>query len=240
MDVKNRGVTGFLHAVVLIPWVIVSAVVCGAACMLIAPFNRRIARSFELVWIRLFLLLAGVRVVVKGKEKLDPSRRYVFISNHQSHIDIPVILGGLRQHVSFLAKKELFAIPFFGWGMYALGHVWIDRENARKAHTSIKQAILRLRKENVSLMLFPEGTRSPDGRIGVFKQGSFLLAQQAGVEVVPLVIRNTSKLLPKHAKLIRSGTVTLTVCDPVTIDETMSKLQISENIRNIIEHNFTD
>jgi 1-acyl-sn-glycerol-3-phosphate acyltransferase len=231
---KNYGVIDTMRSVVTLIWVLTSVVFFGTACFITSPFNARITRTLGLWWIKLILIVAGIKVVVQGAEKLRVEKRYVFIANHQSHIDIPVLIGGMRHHLSFIAKKELFSIPFFGWGMYGLGHIWIDRTNARKAHASIQRAIKRLQKDTISLVLFPEGTRSLDGKIGQFKQGSFLLAQQAGVEIVPIAIRNTSRLLPKHTLMVTHGTAYLTICDPITVDESMTKGDISERVHGII------
>ena len=93
-------------------------------------------------------------------KNVHKNERYVFIANHQSDFDIPVLYEGLFPNLSFIAKKELFMLPFFGWGMAAVGHIWIDRKNARKARKSITRAVNRLKRNHVSLVLFPEGTRS--------------------------------------------------------------------------------
>ena len=232
---KKRSVTEILHGIFVEVWVVVSVIVFGTLCIVVWPFNARLSRLLGWWWNRQFLWIAGVTVEVKGREKLTPEKRYIFVANHQSHIDIPVLIGTMQHRLSFIAKKELFTIPIFGWGMYATGHIWIDRSNARKAHASIQRAIKRLQKDNISLVLFPEGTRSVDGTIGRFKQGSFLLAQQAGVELVPIAIQNTSQLLPKHTNIIKKGIVRLTICDPISISESMTKADISERVRGIIE-----
>ncbi|MBN1308841.1 MAG: 1-acyl-sn-glycerol-3-phosphate acyltransferase [Chitinispirillaceae bacterium] len=232
---EKCGVKEVLHNAVVVIWVVASVVVCGTLCLIVRPFSSRGSRMVGLWWIRSFLRIAGVKIAVRGMEKLRADKQYIFVANHQSHIDIPVLIGALHHQLSFIAKKELFAIPFFGWGMYALGHIWIDRANARKAHESIRRALRRLRRDKISLVIFPEGTRSVDGTIGQFKQGSFQLVQQAGVELVPLVIQNSSQLLPKHTIFLKKGTVSLTVCGPIAISESMSKADISEMVREIIE-----
>lgn len=231
---KNGGIGEKIHALIVLAWVGVSIVFFAIACLITAPISTRLSRMIGTWWVRSLLVIAGVKVIVRGGEKLDPVKRYVFIANHQSQLDIPVLMGGLRHQLSFIAKKELFSIPFFGWGMYAAGHIWIDRTNARKARISIRRAISRLVKDNVSLAVFPEGTRSQDGVIGRFKQGSFSLVQQAGVEVVPVVIINTSALLTKHSLMIKKGTVMLSVCDPLKMDTSMSKAEISSRVHEII------
>jgi 1-acyl-sn-glycerol-3-phosphate acyltransferase len=232
---EKRSLISAARGVVLLLWVFLSFIVIGIICSITAPVSAGISRSAARLWMRLLLMIGGVRIEVRGMQHLQPDKRYVFIANHQSNLDIPVLLVALRHPLSFIAKKELFRIPFFGWGMYALGHIWIDRDNARKAHASIKKAVARLQKENFSLVLFPEGTRSADGTLGQFKQGSFSLAQQAGAEVVPVAIRNTSRLLPKYSLLIAGGTVTIIIGEPIGIDEAMSKADISERVHAVVK-----
>jgi 1-acyl-sn-glycerol-3-phosphate acyltransferase len=234
MDGKNSGLISGIRTFIIGVWGIFSVFFFGFLALLFGPVGMGISRRFEQLWVHALLGVSGIKVEVVGFRKLDPKKRYVFIANHQSHIDIPVLFRGLRQHVSFIAKKELFRIPVFGWAMYVLGHVWIDRGNPRKALKSIEVAVNRLKKDNISIALFPEGTRSKDGTLGRFKQGSFALVQRAGVQVVPLVIENTAKLFPKHSLTIYSGMVHLTICDPITVQPDQSKSEISEMIHSII------
>ncbi len=236
---KKLKMKEFFHGIIVVIWVISSVIIYGTVCIAVWLFNAKLSRLIGLWWIRHFLKVAGINVKVSGLEKLDLKKQYIFISNHQSHLDIPVLIGSMKHQLSFIAKKELFAIPFFGWGLYALGHIWIDRGNARKAYVSINRALKRLQKDNISLVLFPEGTRSADGTLGRFKQGSFYLAQQAEVELVPIVIRGTHNLLPKHAKLIRKGTVSLKICDPVEVNKSMTKADLSEKLWEIIRNELT-
>ncbi len=231
---QNSSIGEKLHAVLILLWVGLTVLLYATVSVIVRPLNRRWALAVGDAWIHHFLGLAGVTIDVRGLEKLDTSKRYVFVANHQSQLDIPVLICGLKHHLSFIAKKELFQIPFFGWGLHAQGHIYIDRGNARKAHNSIKRAINRLQKDNISLALFPEGTRSKTGKVGKFKQGSFSLVQQAGVEVVPVAIKNTSLLLAKHSFIVKKGTVVMTICDPVAIDPAMTKAEISAQMRNAI------
>jgi len=204
---------------------------------LIVLISRKLARKFARVWNRHVLALGGVRVNVVGADKLDSGERYVFISNHQSALDIPILYVGLGGgQISFIAKKELFMIPFFGWGMWAVGHISIDRENARKAHASIAKAVRHLNKENVSLILFPEGTRSKDGKVLDFKTASFTLALQAGVRLVPVGIRGAIDRLPPKSSRIVPGEVELVVGDPISVEElkVMNKAEVCGRVRGEI------
>jgi 1-acyl-sn-glycerol-3-phosphate acyltransferase len=197
--------------------------------------SKKLARIIARIWNQHLMGVAGIKVVVTGKEKLDPKKRYVFISNHQSGLDIPILYIGLSEKISFIAKKELFMIPVFGWGLYFVGHIWIDRGNARKAHRSIENAVKRLKKDNVSLILFPEGTRSKDGKVAPFKQGAFALAQKAGVSVVPVAITGALGLLPKHSVFVNPGEVHLKIGDPVEIKTDMTKSEMAEKFHQIIK-----
>jgi len=209
-----------------------------ASVVLVAAIvSRKLARKLARDWNRRVLGIGGVKVRVTGKEKLDRGERYVFMSNHQSALDIPIIYMGIGEQISFIAKKELFMIPVFGWGMWAVGHISIDRQNARKAHASIEKAVRRLNKENVSLILFPEGTRSKDGRVLDFKAASFTLALQAGVRLVPVAIKGAIDRLPPKSSRIVPGEVILEIGDPISAEELagQSKADICKRVHSAIK-----
>jgi 1-acyl-sn-glycerol-3-phosphate acyltransferase len=207
----------FLRTVVVSLWVIVSTLVFGIGSIVMCPFSIRAARGCARLWSMQLLFMCNVKVKVEGREKLENDQRYVFVANHQSYFDIPVMYAGLFAGLSFIAKKELFVIPFFGWGMAAVGHIWIDRKNARRARKSITRAVSMLKRNKVSLVLFPEGTRSSSGKVGEFKRASFVLALEAGVPVVPVAICGTRDVQPKSSLKIVPGVVKLVIGDPVPI-----------------------
>lgn len=224
-----------VRGLIVIVWTVFSTVVYGILCIFVSLISRKTARVIARIWNLHLMSIAGVKIIVEGKEKLDKTKRYVFISNHQSGLDIPILYIGLSEKISFIAKKELFMIPVFGWGLYFVGHIWIDRGNARKAHRSIENAVRRLKKDNVSLILFPEGTRSKDGKVAPFKQGSFALAHKAGVSVVPVAITGALGLLPKHSIFVNPGVVHLKIGDPVDVSPDMSKADLAEKFHQIIK-----
>ncbi|HEX2956330.1 MAG TPA: lysophospholipid acyltransferase family protein [Chitinispirillaceae bacterium] len=236
MDREKRGLNLFelIRVPIFLVWVIFSTVAYSLGCVFFC-FAPTISRFIARMWTIHLLWIGGVNVIVNGKNKLDPHKRYVFISNHQSALDIPVIMAGLSHYVCFIAKKELFMIPFFGWGITVMGHICIDRSNARKAKESLTKAVNQLKKQNSSLILFPEGTRSQDGKVGEFKQGSFSLALQAGVQVVPLAIRDAMLLLPKKSARINSGNVYLDIGDPIDILPETTKTEICQKVHSIIK-----
>jgi|WetSurMetagenome_2_1015567.scaffolds.fasta_scaffold00230_11 1-acyl-sn-glycerol-3-phosphate acyltransferase len=236
MDKQGGGMSAlqcFLRTAMVFVWIIPATFLYGTLTMCAASFSNRLARYFAHLWCVHLVALGGIRLTVEGAEKLAANQRYVFVANHQSYLDIPVLYSGLRFALSFIAKKELFFIPFFGWGIAAIGHIWIDRDNARAARASITRAISMLTRKNICLVLFPEGTRSVSGELGEFKRGSFTLALEAGVPVVPLTIRGTREILPKHSGFLRPGAATIVVGDPVQPSElaTLDKTKLSELMR---------
>ena len=166
------------------------------------------------LWGRSILAASGIRVRVTGMERIDPAKSYIFMSNHQSNFDIPVLLAYLKVQFRWLAKEELFKIPFFGYAMQRVGYISINRSDRRSAFQSLKRAAEIIRG-GVSVMIFPEGTRSLDGRIRPFKKGGFILALDAGVPIVPVVIRGTRSIMPKERLRIRPGRVTLEILAPI-------------------------
>ena len=219
-------------------WVIFSTAVYSIVCILFVLFAPSISRYIGRLWVVHLLWMGGVKIEVDGLEKLDINKRYVFISNHQSALDIPAIIAGLKHYVSFIAKKELFMIPFFGWGISAMGHIRIDRSNPRKARSSLDKAVEQLKKLNTSLILFPEGTRSSDGQLGEFKQGSFALALQAGVQRVPLTIKDAMLRLPKKSLRINPGTIYLQIGDPIDVTPQTTKAEICQKAHDVIKRSL--
>lgn len=226
----------FLCNIFISLWVIASTFVFGLGSIVMCPFSISAARGCARLWSLQLLFMCSVKVTVEGREKLKKDQRYVFVANHQSYFDIPVMYAGLFAGLSFIAKKELFLIPFFGWGMAAVGHIWIDRKNARRARKSITRAVSMLKRNKISLVLFPEGTRSVSGKVGEFKRASFVLALEAGVPVVPVAICGTRDVQPKASLKIVPGVVKLIIGDPVPIipGNGLDKGNLSGMVRELI------
>ena len=168
-------------------------------------------------WGRTFLRLGDFRVRVEGMEELPPGGA-VLVSNHQSLVDIPLLLSAFRRPVKFLAKRELGEIPLFGKAMAAAGNLFVDREDARGAIQALRDAGDRVRG-GMLLVVFPEGTRSTDGSIGEFKPGAFYLAQKSGAPVVPVYIDGGNRALPKGVFRFRPADLLVRVLPPLTVEE---------------------
>jgi 1-acyl-sn-glycerol-3-phosphate acyltransferase len=166
------------------------------------------------LWGRLILAAAGVRVEEEGLEHAARPGPCVFACNHQSNADIWVVARSVPRSTKFVSKESLFSVPFMGWAMRRAGFIPIDRGNRKRAIRSLGSAVERIRG-GCSVIVFPEGTRSRDGRLQPFKKGPFHLAAQAGVPLVPVVIEGSFELLPPGSWRLRSGTIRLRFLPPI-------------------------
>jgi 1-acyl-sn-glycerol-3-phosphate acyltransferase len=198
----------------LIPLISLYTIVLGALSVGSSLFERdgRFAHRCARTWSRLILATTGVRVHARGLERLDPDETYVFVSNHQSIYDIPILFAWLPFEVRIIAKESLGRFPFLGWHLRRTGHLLVDRRDPDR------QAILAQWKalvaSGLSLLVFPEGTRSVDGRVGRFRAGSFLLALEAGLPIVPVSISGSRHVMGKGRLMTCPGDVVLTVHPP--------------------------
>lgn len=204
-----------LRSCLVILWVALTCVLFSIPVFLVCPFSRSLGGRIGRLWCAHLLWICGGRISVKGTENIDRRKHYVFVANHQSHLDIPTLFAAVPHRLVFIAKKELFYIPFFGWGIAALGHINIDRSNARRARESLTRAVKRLQHENISPVLFPEGTRSADGTVAEFKRGGFTLALESGLDIVPVSIDGTRIVLPKKSWHFGKGTVRILIGKPI-------------------------
>jgi putative phosphoserine phosphatase/1-acylglycerol-3-phosphate O-acyltransferase len=179
---------------------------------------------FGSFWADLALSLAGVHVQVTGEEHLWSHRPAVFLFNHQSALDMPVMIKLVRRDMTGVGKAELRWNPIFGPLLWLAGVAFVDRADSKKAIDALAPAVDALR-HGTSLIIAPEGTRSATPRLGRFKKGAFHMAMQAGVPVVPVVIRNAGDALPKSGVVVRPATVEVVVLPPVpTADWTRETL----------------
>ena len=205
-----------IHAVIIYMWTIGATIVFGTLCVIVSLFDRTGDNVHRLagVWARSILWVSLIKVTVNGLSRIDTNRSYIYMPNHQSNYDIPVLLGCLAVQFRWLAKAELFKIPIFGHGMRGAGYISIDRSNRESAFRSLIRAA-RIIRSGTSVLIFPEGTRSMDGNIQAFKKGGFVLAVDAGVPIVPVIISGTRAIMPKKSLRIRPGPVTLDILEPV-------------------------
>jgi len=184
---------------------------------------------------RVWLRSAGARIHVSGREHLNPRQGYLFAANHQSNLDPPLLFAYLGQNTGALAKKELTKIPLFKQGFALIHVVPIDRRNRESAIESTRRGAAELRR-GYSLMAFPEGTRTVDGKVREFKKGVFFMALEAGVPIVPVVINNTRLVMPKGGNTVTPGDVWLEILPPISTEGyTEANIEkLIERVRNEI------
>lgn len=166
-------------------------------------------------WSRSLLWASAVKVRALGLEHLHADSSQVLVGNHASHFDVLAVSSLLDRPFHFVAKKELEGVPIFGRAWKAAGHISIDRSDRDRAIASLNRAADRLRREAEAVVIFPEGTRSPDGHLQPFKKGAFMLALKAGVELVPFAVSGSRRILPKGSWRVRPGTITVRFGEPV-------------------------
>jgi 1-acyl-sn-glycerol-3-phosphate acyltransferase len=211
---KSIGVV--LHTLIDYGWIMAATFVFGLVAIATSFFSRNgdAVHHVARMWGRSILWVSGIRTATSGFTNQMRHQSYIYMTNHQSNFDIPVLYGALPVQFRWLAKAELFRIPVFGRGMRGAGYISIDRSNRQSAFKSLERAVESIR-HGTSVMIFPEGTRSRDGRLLPFKKGGFVMAVDAGVPIVPVVITGTHAIMPKGALLIRRRRVQVHVGAPI-------------------------
>ena len=196
--------------------IVVAAAIVSSLCIICYPLNPsgRLNHRLARVWGKIALWANRVKVRVEGLEHIPGQGPYVFMSNHQGSYDIFALLGYLPFQFKWLAKKEIFSIPILGWAMKATGYIFIDREGTRETVSAMRDAAEKIH-EGMSVVIFPEGSRSPDGSIQPFKKGGFTLAIKSKVPIVPIAITGSGEILRKGKLKVYPGSITIRVDRPV-------------------------
>jgi len=224
----------------LIPAIAVYSIVLGTISIFssVVDSTGRFAHGCARLWAWLILKTTRVSVEVSGLQHLVPGTTYVFVSNHQSIYDIPVIFWNLPYQLRIIAKASLGSFPFLGWHLRRTGHLLVDRRHPNAV--GILGRWRELLAGGISLIIFPEGTRSADGHVGRFKAGGFLLAIEAGLPIVPLSITGTRFVMRKGFVTTRPGHATLVVHPPIVTKNgpwqpnTASARELGVHVRSII------
>jgi 1-acyl-sn-glycerol-3-phosphate acyltransferase len=204
------GVVRFLAGVVV-------SLVFAVLAILSIPLDGGTGRLFHKnarAWAHAVLRVTGVRVKVTGLDRLPRGRAYIYVSNHASLFDIPVVFAGIPDDMRVVYKKELEKIPLFGWGLKMGAYIAVERGRGPRAARSLEVAVEKMRR-GASLLLYAEGTRTTDGKLQPFKRGAFNLALRAGVPVVPLTINGTYSILRKRSMVVRPGEAHLILGTPI-------------------------
>ena len=233
------SVVTFLRSIFFtIPIIVIATLVLGAAAI-VASLGSRGSRTPErcaALWARMVLAASFVRIRVSGVDKLAPSVPRVICVNHLSYMDPPLLFAGLPGTVRFLAKRSLFRIPVFGWAMRCAGHLPLDRENPRNAIVDLERAAAALQSGD-SIVIFAEGSRSPDGTLQPFLSGGFRLAIENHVPVLPVAIAGTREVLRPGSINFRGGEVRVAIGDPLTTVglTPQDRHRLAARVREVIE-----
>ncbi|HEX4946502.1 MAG TPA: lysophospholipid acyltransferase family protein [Blastocatellia bacterium] len=230
MQTEVKSPTAPLPRVGLLPklryyWTYVVAALCflilGVPLIPLAFFLRRFFGNQDFIYppgkfgAYCYLRAAGARVQASGHENLDPTQPYVFVSNHQSNLDAPLIIVYLQRNPGWIAKQELFRVPMLSQGIQLVHAIPIDRRNRESAIASTRRAGAVIRSGR-SVVAFVEGTRTVDGRLKEFKKGAFYMAIEAGVPVVPLIINDTRLVMRKGTNYCLPHDVSLEILPPIS------------------------
>ncbi|MEO6695176.1 MAG: lysophospholipid acyltransferase family protein [Ignavibacteria bacterium] len=215
----------------------IHCIIIAVLTIIVSPFDKsgKVIHYLSKTFGKGILFIAGVKVNVTGRENLDYTKSYIFISNHASFFDIPILMKAIPNNVRFIYRDSLTKIPILGWGMFLGGYIPINRENVRGAIKTLKKAAVKV-IEGISVVIFPEGTRSEDGLLGEFKRGMFVIADEAKVPLVPTIIIGSNKIMPRNKFAIRSGSVKVVFNTPVNYKKDKDFLN---EIRSSIESSLS-
>lgn len=221
---------------IAMPILIVLTIITALSTILLSPLlpNSQISYFPARWWGRLFCYLMFVRVKVSGLDKLHPRQSYVIACNHQSMYDIFVVYGWLPMFFKWMMKAELRKIPLVGKACESAGHIFINRSNPIAAKHSLDKAEAQL-QNGVSVVIFPEGTRSSDGQMGVFKRGAFRIATDLKLPIVPVTLCGCYEVMSRNTFNIRPGTIEMIVHDPID-----TNVYLPDNVHLLMQKTWND
>ncbi len=229
----------FFHNFLLYLFILFSVPIFACLVIFLGIFDRskKVVFHISRFWLKLVTLLSGVRIKVEGVQNISSKGPYIFAVNHQSQFDIPALELAVPFSICWLAKKSLFKIPFFGWALNIIGCIPVERENPREGLKSLIAAIEKVKKGN-SIVIFPEGTRSLDGKLLPFKSGGFIIAIKSGCPIVPVAIKGSREVLPKGRLWVSPGIIKVKIMPPIqTKNFTLKdKKYLAELVRQKIEN----
>jgi 1-acyl-sn-glycerol-3-phosphate acyltransferase len=222
-------------------WAAMATVFLGIPVTVAGMFSRtgNLAFSISKLWAYTMLAASFVRTEIKNKDKIHKETSYIIISNHQSHYDIITLVTTLGIQYRWIIKKEILKLPIFGYALYASRNIFIDRSNTTSAIESINRGFERLPK-GVSVMVFAEGTRSPDGQIHEFKKGGFVTAVRLQIPILPVTINGSRRVMRKGSFTLKPGKIQIVIGDPIdTSGYTTGTIQdLIDKTRQTIIANF--
>jgi 1-acyl-sn-glycerol-3-phosphate acyltransferase len=232
-----------VRAAILIPFSILALGSIATVLLLLRVEEGFINGPLAKNWARIVIWLAAARVTVKGGGNIPSTgESYIVAINHQSNMDIPILVYALPLQLRFIGKMELKKVPIFGTALIRAGHFLIDRRNHQKAMEGIRAAGESLRQSGVSVVFAPEGTRSRNGNLLPFKKGAFVMAIETGIPILPVTIDGSRLSIPKGSLWARKADVTVTIHQPVPTGSLSydDRSELSERVRGVIEKSLFD
>jgi 1-acyl-sn-glycerol-3-phosphate acyltransferase len=233
-----------VRALILIPFSIIALGSIATVLLFLRVDEDFINGPLAKYWARIVLWLAAARVTVKGAGNISsPGEPYIVAMNHQSNMDIPILVYSLPLQLRFIGKIELRKVPIFGSALIRAGHFLIDRRDHQKSVVGIRAAGESLRKRSVSVVFAPEGTRSSgNGELLPFKKGAFVMAIETGIPILPVTLAGSRLSMPKGSLWARKADVTVTIHQPVSTQSLSydDRDELSEKVRGIIKKGLFD
>ena len=221
---------------------VLSISVCSIPIIAVGLFDKEKYYTGKLIkmWARWVIWSTGIQYEIDGLDNLNLDKQYIFMSNHESALDIVLGVAAIPSNLVFLAKKELFRVPVFGWAMEAAGMIKIDRQNPEIARKSVSEAVETLMHSSFSTLIYPEGTRSNGEELLPFKKGGFILAIRTQLPVVPITILGAGNVLPKGTLTIKKSHIKMIIDNPIpTLEMDINdKDQLLQDCRKIINQNL--
>lgn len=218
-------------------YLVLGTFVMATLACLVGLIDRSGNTTFQVgrLWSRGIVFTSGLKLRTKFACDLDSTQPVVYMANHQSLFDIPVLFVTLPSQARMLAKESLFKIPLFGWAIRLGGFISIDRKDRSGAKESFDAAVDRLRS-GTSALIFPEGTRSTDGRLALFQRGGLLLAMKSGLPIVPVGIEGTIDVQPKNSFVIRPRTIVVRYGEPIEVEDyrIRDRAELARRVRDAV------
>jgi 1-acyl-sn-glycerol-3-phosphate acyltransferase len=219
--------------------IIVHGLFWSTVTLLTLPFDRNFVFYFKVSkWFSSGILkISGIKLNITGLENFSPEKTYVFVPNHSSQYDITALQYSIPNRMSMIFKKELARIPLFGWTLYLGPYILIDRQSFSKSMQSIEEAKGRMEKQNISVVVFAEGTRSKTGEIQPFKRGAFRLATRVDYPIIPVSISGSNKIMPKGTFKITPGTIDIHFDKPIPsegMDSRKDEIELMNRVRDVV------
>lgn len=223
--------------------VLVWTAICAILCLLLLLFSRNSDLVLKVItrslWAPVTLFLTGVKLEVHGRENIPTDQYAIYVSNHASHMDIPATVMAITVPLYFMLKQELKKVPFLGWYSTAMGMIYVDRKNKAKAQESIKAAG-ELIKEGKNVLVYPEGSRSPDGEIKLFRKGAFAISKASGIGIVPFHIDGSHDILPKGSFLFKPGKIVVRIGQLVSFEDDVSEIEMASDLQERVKRLKSD